>query len=49
MILRILFAIVWHKRLAGRTVIKVKGLRTALVESNMNSRETVTFLRINND
>ena len=39
-----LFSTAWKKRLAGRTVVKVKGWRTALVESNMTSRETITFL-----
>ena len=39
-----IFAFVWRKRLDGLTVVKVRGWRTALVEGNLTSRRTVTFL-----
>ena len=43
------FSWVWRKRLIdwngnSRRVIKIKGWRTALVDTTNNGRETVTFL-----
>jgi len=43
-----LFSFVWRKRLERNgeqlRVVKVRGWRTALVESNMTSRQTIQFM-----
>jgi len=41
---RWLWALVWRKHLVDRKVVEVKGWRTALVDGNMYTRETITPL-----